>query len=70
MNWINAFELLCYALTAILLVDIIKARDWKELQVFLSGALAGFTLELGAVRLTDIYHYSDLYYLTIGIPPY
>lgn len=70
MNWINAFELLCYALTAILLVDIIKARDWKELQVFLSGALAGFTLELGAVRLTDIYHYSDLYYLSIGIPPY
>lgn len=70
MNWINGFELLCYGLTVALLVDIAKKKSWHELQLFLSGALAGFILELGAVRLTDIYHYSNAYFVSIGRPPY
>lgn len=70
MNWINTFELICYVLTVILVCDIVRKRHWHELELLLSGALAGFTLELAAVRFTDIYHYSDAYWITIGIPPY
>ena len=37
MNWINAFEILCYVITAILLWDIIRKKSWKELRLFLSA---------------------------------
>ena len=70
MNWINAFEILCYAITALLLGDIIRKKSWKELRLFLSAALAGFILELLAVRVTGIYHYSSDYYISIGFAPY
>ena len=70
MNWINAFEILCYAITAILLWDIIRKKSWRELRLFLSAALAGFILELLAVRVTGIYHYSPDYYISIGFAPY
>ena len=70
MNWINAFEILCYAITALLLWNIIQKKSWKELRLFLSAALAGFILELLAVRVTGIYHYSPDYYISIGFAPY
>ena len=70
MNWINAFEILCYVITAILLWDIIRKKSWKELRLFLSAALAGFILELLAVRVTGIYHYSPDFYISIGFVPY
>ena len=70
MNWINAFEILCYVITAILLYDIIRKKSWKELRLFLSAALAGFILELLAVRVTGIYHYSPDFYISIGFAPY
>ena len=70
MNWINAFEILCYVITAILLWDIIRKKSWKEMRLFLSAALAGFILELLAVRVTGIYHYSPDYYISIGFAPY
>ena len=70
MNWINAFEILCYVITALLLWDIIRKKSWKELQLFLSAALAGFILELLAVRVTGIYHYSPDFYISIGFAPY
>lgn len=70
MNWINAFEVLCYAITALLLADIIRKKSWEELRLFLSAALAGFILELLAVRVTGIYHYSPDYYISIGFAPY
>ena len=70
MNWINAFEILCYAITAVLLRDIIRKKSWKEMRLFLSAALAGFVLELLAVRVTGIYHYSPDYYISIGFAPY
>lgn len=70
MNWINSFELICYFIVTILLVDIIKNKSYRELGLFISGALAGFALELLAVRLTDIYHYSNDFYISIGYTPY
>ena len=70
MNWINPFEILCYVITAILLWDIIRKKSWKELRLFLSAALAGFILELLAVRVTGIYHYSPDFYISIGFAPY
>ena len=27
MNWINAFELLCYAITLVFLIDIIRKKN-------------------------------------------
>ena len=70
MNWINAFELLCYAITLIFLVDIIRKKNWEEFWLFVSAAFAGFALELLAVRATDIYHYSEAFYISIGFKPY
>lgn len=70
MNWINAFEIICYIIVAIFLFDVIKKKNWNELYMFISAAIAGFSLELLAVRLTEIYHYSNLYYIMIGIEPY
>lgn len=70
MNWINSFEIMCYVIVAILLYDILKNRNYKELGLLISGALAGFSLELLAVRLTDIYHYSDDFFIRIGFHPY
>lgn len=70
MNWINGFELLCYALTAMLLTDIVIRKHREELLLFLSAALAGFILELLAVRVTGIYHYSPDFWINIGFAPY
>lgn len=70
MNWINAFEIICYFITFLLLKEIIRKRDKDEFFLFLSACLTGFILELLAVRLTGIYHYSDDYYISIGIRPY
>ena len=36
----------------------------------MSAAIAGFALELLAVRVTDIYHYSGDFYICIGFEPY
>ena len=70
MNWINAFEIICYIIVSLFLLDVIKKKNWNEVYMFISAAIAGFSLELLAVRLTDIYHYSNLYYIMIGIEPY
>ena len=70
MNWINAFELLCYAITAMFLWDVIRKGNRGELWLFISAAIAGFALELLAVRVTDIYHYSPDFYISIGFKPY
>ena len=60
MNWINAFELLCYAITMMFLWNVIRKRNREEILLFISAAIAGFALELLAVRVTDIYHYSPV----------
>lgn len=70
MNWINVFEIMCYLIVSILLVDIFKKENYRELGLLISGAIAGFSLELLAVRFTDIYHYSQDFYISIGFKPY
>lgn len=70
MNWLNGFEILCYVITALLIADIFMKKSWKELQLFISAALAGFILELLAVRVTGIYHYSPAFYISLGFEPY
>ena len=70
MNWINSFEIICYFIVSILLIDILKNKNYRELGLLISGAIAGFSLELLAVRLTDIYHYSNDFYISIGFVPY
>ncbi len=70
MNWINKFELLCYVITLVFLADIIFRKSREEFLLFLSAALAGFTLELLVVRVTGIYHYSKDFYISIGVKPY
>ena len=54
MNWINGFELLCYAITVLFLIDVIRKKSRNEFWLFVSAAIAGFALELLAVRVTDI----------------
>ena len=70
MNWINGFEGMCYAITVMLLADIILRKRWAELRLFCSAALAGFALELLAVRVTGIYHDSSQFWISLGTPPY
>lgn len=70
MNWINSFEIICYFIVTILVIDILKNKNYRELGLLISGAIAGFSLELLAVRLTDIYHYSNDFCISIGFVPY
>lgn len=69
MGWINSFELICYFIVTMLIYDIFKRKNYRELGLLISGALAGFALELLAVRLTDIYYYSDDFFISIGLDP-
>ena len=69
MNWINSFEIICYLLTTALIIDIVRKKNWDELSLFFSAALAGFALEMLAVWLTGIYHYSSQYFISIGWAP-
>lgn len=69
MSWINAFELMCYAIVAIMLVDLIHKKDWNSLFTFSSAALVGFVMELLAVAVTDIYYYNPNFYLNLGFEP-
>ena len=70
MNWSDAFELLCCGITALLPADVIRQRSWRELRLFCSAAMAGFTLELLAVRVTGICHYSPHFRISLGFAPY
>lgn len=70
MNWINSFEIMYYFIVAILIYDIFKNKNYRDLGLLISGALAGISLELLAVRLTDIYHYSNDFFISIGFRPY
>ena len=70
MNWINGFEIMCYFIVLILVLDILKKKNYNELGLLISGALAGFALELLAVRFTGIYHYSKDFFISIGFEPY
>ena len=70
MNWINTFEIICYGITVLFLADVCRRKSRGEFWLFISAALAGFVLELLAVKVTDIYHYSPDFYISIGFKPY
>ena len=70
MNWINSFELMCYVIVVILLVDLVRKRDYHALFTFGSAALVGFFMELAAVAVTDIYYYSEDFWISLGRAPY
>ena len=65
MNWIVGFELMCYAIVALLLADIIRRRRDDELWLFVSGVFAGLALELLAVRVTGMLLASDSEIVTV-----
>ena len=69
MTWINAFELMCYVIVAIMLVDLIRKKDYDALFTFGAAALVGFFMELAAVSVTDIYYYNDSFWLSLGKVP-
>ena len=69
MSWINGFELMCYGIVAVMLVDLVRKRDWDSLFTFGSAAFVGFTMELLAVAVTDIYYYNSNFYLNLGFEP-
>lgn len=69
MSWIHAFELMCYAIVAIMLVDLIRKKDFNSLFTFGSAALVGFVMELLAVAVTDIYYYNPDFLLNLGFEP-
>lgn len=69
MSWIHVFELMCYAIVAIMLVDLIRKKDYNSLFTFGSAALVGFVMELLAVAVTDIYYYNPAFLLNLGFEP-
>lgn len=69
MTWITAFELMCYAIAAIMLADLFRKKDYDSLFTFGSAALVGFVMELLAVAVTDIYYYNPNFLLNLGREP-
>ena len=69
MSWIHAFELMCYAIVVIMLIDLIRKKDYNSLFTFGSAALVGFVMELLAVAVTDIYYYNPDFLLNLGFEP-
>ena len=69
MSWIHAFELMCYGIVAVMLIDLIRAKDYDSLFTFGSAAIVGFVMELLAVAVTDIYYYNPDFYLNLGFAP-
>lgn len=70
MNWINGFELMCYIIVALMLLDLIRKKDFDSLFTFGAAALVGFVMELLAVSVTDIYYYNPNFWLSLGVEPY
>ena len=69
MNWINGFELMCYIIVVILIIDLIKKKDYDNLFTFGAAALVGYFMELAAVAVTDIYYYNPQFWVSLGSEP-
>lgn len=69
MNWINVFELMCYIIVTVMLIDCIRKKDYNALFTFGAAAIVGFFMELAAVAVTDIYYYNDSFWLSLGKVP-
>lgn len=42
MNWINTFEIICYIITLLLLIDIFRKKKLQELYLFISGTALSY----------------------------
>lgn len=69
MSWIHGFELMCYSIVAIMLIDLFRKKDYDSLFTFGSAAIVGFVMELLAVAVTDIYYYNPNFLLNLGFEP-
>ena len=69
LNWLNGFELMCYIIVAIMLVDLFRKNDYNYIFAFGTAALVGFSMELMAVSATDIYFYNPEFWLNLGHVP-
>ena len=69
MSWINIFEVMCYIIVAIMLIDLIRKKDYNSLFTFGAAALVGYFMELAAVAVTDIYYYNPGFWLNVGSEP-
>ena len=69
MSWINGFESMCYAIVGLMLIDLIRKKDYNSLFTFGSATIVGFVMELMAVAVTDIYYYNPGFYLNLGFEP-
>ena len=69
MNWINGFELMCYIIVVILIIDLLKKKDYDNLYTFGAAALVGYFMELAAVAVTDIYYYNPQFWVSLGSEP-
>lgn len=69
MSWIHTFELMCYGIVAIMLVDLFRKKDYNSLFTFGSAAIVGFVMELLAVAVTDIYYYNPDFLVNLGFEP-
>ena len=69
MTWLNAFEIMCYLIVGLMLTDLVRRRDYDSLFTFGAAAIVGFTMELLAVAVTDIYYYNPAFWLNLGPEP-
>lgn len=69
MSWINGFELMCYLIVALMLLHLIRSKDYNALFTFGAAAVVGFAMELLAVAVTDIYYYNPGFWLNTGFVP-
>ena len=69
MNWIISFEVMCYVIVAILLFSLIRKKDYNSLFTFGAATIVGFTMELLAVAVTNVYYYNPGFLLNIGFAP-
>ena len=69
MSWLHGFELMCYGIVALMLIDLLRKKDYDSLFTFGSAAIVGFVMELLAVAVTDIYYYNPDFLLNLGREP-
>ena len=69
MNWLNLFELICYAVGSFGIIYSLKNKDYRTLFSFGAGALFGYSLELFSVNVWDTYYYNPQFWLNIGKEP-
>lgn len=69
MNFLITFEIMCYVIVAIMLINLVIKKDKFSIYVFITATIVGLLMELMAVSVTDIYEYNENFLILIGAPP-